>query len=101
MKEIVATIRPKPKLIIPNEQNLQSIWDTAKKDLEEKPSLLIKFLTCFTFRKELVHPKDHRIFCHKTFWGKTIFIGRVSYDNFHTVDSFEELTKLDASRYIT
>lgn len=99
-KEITMIMRPKPKIIIPNEKNLQAIWDNAKRTYRIPLTPWEKLLSIFTFYKELVHPIDYRIFYCKIINGKVFKIGRFVRDTFKKVNSFDELEKLNISKYI-
>jgi hypothetical protein len=101
MKEVVATIRPRPVIVIPNEKNLFKVWERAKYTFENKKlTRLEKLLSIFVVRKELVHPSDFRIFYCMSVRGKVFRIGRLTNGCFIDCSSFEELEKLNACRYI-
>jgi hypothetical protein len=101
MKEVIATIRTKPNIILPEKSNLEKRWNWAVKNYVPNPKWWQNFLGFFKPYKKLVYPVDYRIYYCVELFGKVISIGCLNYDNLHEVKSFEELLKIDVGRYIS
>jgi len=101
MREIQMITRPRPEIVLPKHVTTEN-WNNSVKSFEKKReySRWDRFLMFFISWQELVYPRDGRIYFQRIYKKRTFVIAYQVNGSYHPVDSFEELLKQSACRYI-